>query len=99
MIKTETMPGARKAAIHQACRLSAWLSPCFQIEESEESLVGRIGRSAAVQRFSVQLSQKASAEVLNSRPSRSRGHGMPPAWAPFSVNRVPAAGIRTVLTP
>ena len=47
----------------------------------------------------VQLSEKASAQVLNGRPSRSRGQGRPAAWTPLCVSRAPSAGIRIVQTP
>jgi D-aminopeptidase len=48
---------------------------------------------------SVQLSQNASAQLLNGRPSRMRGNGVPFACTPSSVTRAPKAGISTELTP
>jgi hypothetical protein len=51
------------------------------------------------QRCSVQLSENASAQVLNGRPSRSRGQGWPRACSPSTVRRAPSAGISTVHTP
>src|SRR3954470_18068774 len=48
---------------------------------------------------SVQLSQNASAHVLNGRFSRTRGNADPFACTPFLVTRAPAAGIRIVHTP
>jgi NADPH-dependent curcumin reductase CurA len=50
-------------------------------------------------RASVQLSENASALVLNGRPSRSRFHGFPAACTPLRVRRAPSAGISTVHTP
>ncbi len=50
-------------------------------------------------RGSVQLSEKASAQVLNGRPSRSTGHGRPDACTPSTVSRVPKAGINSEHTP
>ncbi len=50
-------------------------------------------------RASVQLSEKASAQVLNGRPSRSIGQGLPAASMPLRVRRAPSAGIRSVQTP
>jgi hypothetical protein len=48
---------------------------------------------------SVQLSENASAQVLNGRPSRCFGQGCPAAWTPFRTSRAPNAGINTVHTP
>src|SRR5262245_66272515 len=48
---------------------------------------------------SVQLSEKASAEVLNGRPSRSRFQERPAASTPLRTRRVPSAGTSTVQTP
>lgn len=56
------------------------------------------GRGAG-QRASVQLSEKASAQVLNGRPSRCRGQGLPAASTPFRVSRAPSAGTSTVQSP
>src|SRR5260370_40926969 len=50
-------------------------------------------------RCSVQLSEKASAQVLKGCPSRSRFHGWPLACAPFTVRRAPSAGMSSVQTP
>ncbi len=51
------------------------------------------------QRASVQLSEKARAEVLNGRPSRTRGQGVPAAAMPFTTRRAPETGTSTVQTP
>src|SRR5882757_4077347 len=56
-------------------------------------------RKSLPQRGSVQLSEKASAEVLKGRPSRSRGHGLPRACWPLQVSRPLSAGTNTVQTP
>ncbi len=50
-------------------------------------------------RPSVQLSEKASAQVLKGRDSRSRGQGWPLASLPLRVRRAARAGIRIVQTP
>jgi hypothetical protein len=55
--------------------------------------------SELAQRTSVQLSENASAEVLNGRPSRWRAHDLPRACWPFTESRVPSAGTSTVQTP
>ena len=57
------------------------------------------GLEAPPQRGSVQLSEKASAEVLKGRPSRSRFHGLPRACWPLQVSRPLSAGTSTVQTP
>ena len=60
----------------------------------------RAGRLiAGFYRAAVQLSENASAQVLNGCPSRSRGHGLPTACTPLRVSRAPSAGISTVHTP
>ena len=51
------------------------------------------------QTASVQLSENASADVENGRPSRSRGQDRPVASTPLRTRRVPSAGISTVHTP
>src|SRR5690349_1564489 len=48
---------------------------------------------------SVQLSENARAQVLNGRPSRSRGQGRPAALTPLRVSCAPNAGINSVQTP
>src|SRR5205807_3271326 len=53
----------------------------------------------SVYRASVQLSENASALVLNGLPSRSRFHGLPAAWMPLRDRRAPRAGTSTVHTP
>src|SRR5258708_4227813 len=50
-------------------------------------------------RASVQLSEKASADVLKGRPSRCNGQGLPPAMVSLRVRRAPKAGISKVQTP
>ena len=50
-------------------------------------------------RASVQLSENASAQVLNGRPSRCSGQGLPAASTPLRVRRAPSAGISSVQTP
>ena len=59
----------------------------------------RVTATASSYRASVQLSEKASAQVLKGRPSRSLGHGRPAASTPFRVRRAPSAGISNVHTP
>jgi hypothetical protein len=48
---------------------------------------------------SVQLSHRPRTQVLEGRPSRSRGHGCPAAAIPLRVSRAPPAGISTVHIP
>ena len=50
-------------------------------------------------RGSVQLSEKARAQLLNGRPSRCIGHGWPVACTPSRVSRAPNAGISRLHTP
>ena len=50
-------------------------------------------------RGSVQLSEKARAQLLNGRPSRCIGHGRPVACTPSRVSRAPNAGISRLHTP
>ena len=50
-------------------------------------------------RGSVQLSENASAQVLNGRPSRCTGQDRPAAATPSTVRRAPKAGISSVHTP
>lgn len=48
---------------------------------------------------SVQLSEKASEDVLNGRPSRSRGQALPAALVPLIENDASNAGMKTVHKP
>jgi hypothetical protein len=50
-------------------------------------------------RGSVQLSEKASAQVLNGRPSRCIGQARPEACTPSTVSLAPNAGISKLHTP
>src|SRR5215469_12933195 len=58
---------------------------------------GEVTREA--HRASVQLSEKARAQVLNGRPSRSIGTGLPAAWTPSIVIRALSDGTSKVHTP
>jgi hypothetical protein len=55
--------------------------------------------AVAPQTASVQLSEKANADVEKGRPSRSRCQDRPLASMPLRTRRVPSAGIKTVHTP
>src|ERR1700722_13490121 len=70
--------------------------------------VGRLGQGACrpsrwssdiAYAGSVQLSQNARQELLNGRPSRIRGNGVPFASTPLRVTWAPSAGINTEDTP
>jgi uncharacterized protein YyaL (SSP411 family) len=91
-----------------ACSNHICSYPSFNAEELQATVKqmaklkparASLNQAVPPQTASVQLSENASAEVENGRPSRSRGHDRPSASTPLRTRRVPSAGISTVQTP
>jgi hypothetical protein len=91
-----------KGRTHNECDASSAAGAPLSIRHlPAEASLGEAGDglAASSQTASVQLSEKASADVEKGRPSRSRGQDRPFASTPLRTRRVPSAGINTVHTP
>ncbi len=104
MIRADARPEPNAAlAIVLAISIAAWSIACSgQIRSrGPGQKLGEVAGNGHgwAQRGSVQLSEKARAQVLNGRPSRCTGQGRPAASLPSTVSRAPRAGINRVHTP
>ncbi len=89
LVLVSTLPIGGHYVIDLPCGALLWLAATIM-----SLMLGRRAQTA-----SVQLSEKASAEVEKGLPSRSRGQDFPLASTPLRTRRVPSAGISTVQTP